>query len=491
VAKNARSWLGKLWQSLNLKVDTRGKTHRKRPGVQPALEMLENRCVPAGLGTVQGIAFVDANTNGNFDSGEAPIPGVVITLKGTNAGLTGNTNIDRTTTTDASGAYVFTTVPVGDYTLASGNVPGVTNGAGQTAPVSIVADGQTVFNNFDYAGGVAPTSFSMRQFLTNSTAGDLPYNAAGAGSAIADHAPIVSTAVTPVVTTAGAIDNTVIDLAGNFSDADFTNSQITFNIIDGTTPRTVTMDLFDAAAPRTVTNFFDYVTSGKYDESIFHRLTTVAGDGLGILQGGALAYPDNDPTNLITIPIGDKVPNEFSATRSNTAGTIAMAQTTGNINSATSQFFFNNVSNAASLDSQKFSVFGTVADDASMTTLTTMAATTTTNLSGGIFAAAHPTALIDDFPNHNYAGTKDTFDNDAVAANYITIDNITINKRDEFLTYSLVGANGGANAAFVTVTLTNEFLTIDPLAAGVTTVTVKATDRFGASVTTTINVTVN
>jgi hypothetical protein len=58
--------------------------------------------------------FVDRNDNGVFDPGEATLPNVVITIKGVD--LTGATVV-RTTSTNASGKYLFDNLNPGIYRL--------------------------------------------------------------------------------------------------------------------------------------------------------------------------------------------------------------------------------------------------------------------------------------------------------------------------------------------------------------------------------------
>ncbi len=110
--------------------------------------------------------------------------------------------------------------------------------------------------------------------------------------------------------------------------------------------------LLDEATPRTVANFLAYVRRGAYDNSFFHRLAT----GF-VLQGGGFTIPP-----LTKITADPPVVNEFSATRSNLRGTVAMAKLGGNPNSATSEWFVNLANNAANLDNQNggFTVFGRV-----------------------------------------------------------------------------------------------------------------------------------
>lgn len=110
------------------------------------------------------------------------------------------------------------------------------------------------------------------------------------------------------------------------------------------------MELLPDAAPNTVTNFLNYVTSGRYDDTIIHRT-----DPDFVIQGGGYK----------TSPLGaaidkdDVVDNEFSL--SNLRGTVAMARLGGVVNSATSEWFVNLVNNTQ-LDSVDggFTVFAQI-----------------------------------------------------------------------------------------------------------------------------------
>ncbi|MCK6420913.1 MAG: peptidylprolyl isomerase [Aquabacterium sp.] len=79
-----------------------------------------------------------------------------------------------------------------------------------------------------------------------------------------------------------------------------------------------------------------------------------------VIQGGG--YTWSDANGAIKVPAGPAVKNEFSSTRSNVRGTIAMAKVGGNPDSATTEWFFNLADNASNLDNQNggFTVFGRV-----------------------------------------------------------------------------------------------------------------------------------
>ncbi|MGZ8190668.1 MAG: peptidylprolyl isomerase [Methylococcaceae bacterium] len=111
--------------------------------------------------------------------------------------------------------------------------------------------------------------------------------------------------------------------------------------------------LYDKATLLTVANFLKYAKSGVYTGSFIHR--SVPGF---IIQGGGFTWG----TPVKSVTTNPPVKNEFSVTRSNLRGTIAMAKLGTDPNSATSQWFFNLADNSANLDKQNggFTVFGKV-----------------------------------------------------------------------------------------------------------------------------------
>jgi cyclophilin family peptidyl-prolyl cis-trans isomerase len=123
-----------------------------------------------------------------------------------------------------------------------------------------------------------------------------------------------------------------------------------------TTQGAIEINLYDNAAPITVANFLAYVRSGAYTDSLIHR--SVPGF---VIQGGGYVWvnSNNTVTDVVTRP---PIQNEFSASRSNLRGTIAMAKLGGDPNSATSQWFINLANNSSILDGQNggFTVFGQV-----------------------------------------------------------------------------------------------------------------------------------
>ncbi|RME39414.1 MAG: peptidyl-prolyl cis-trans isomerase [Deltaproteobacteria bacterium] len=96
----------------------------------------------------------------------------------------------------------------------------------------------------------------------------------------------------------------------------------------------ITLELFDDKAPKTVANFLNYVDSGFYNGTIFHRVI----DGFMIQGGGFDAQLQRKKT---LAPIRNEAANGLG----NKRGAIAMARTRV-IDSATSQSFINLVDNA-------------------------------------------------------------------------------------------------------------------------------------------------
>jgi len=119
-----------------------------------------------------------------------------------------------------------------------------------------------------------------------------------------------------------------------------------------TTMGNFVVELDDVKAPKTTTNFLNYVKSGFYNGTIFHRVI----DGFMIQGGGFTA-------DLVQKPTDAPVVSEANNGLKNNSYTIAMARTS-DPDSATSQFFIN-VNNNAALDfpnamGNGYTVFGKV-----------------------------------------------------------------------------------------------------------------------------------
>ncbi|MEO8128268.1 MAG: peptidylprolyl isomerase [Bryobacteraceae bacterium] len=150
----------------------------------------------------------------------------------------------------------------------------------------------------------------------------------------------------------------------------------------------IDVTMIPSSAPKTVANFLNYMNKGAYNNSIFHR--SVKGF---IIQGGGFQLQNG---SRVETPADPPVVNEYSV--SNTRGTLAMAKLDGNPNSATNQWFFNLGNNATTLNGQNggFTVFGRVANAASLAVMDKIAAVP-------IAAGALPSPY-DEIPLINYTG---------------------------------------------------------------------------------------
>ena len=114
---------------------------------------------------------------------------------------------------------------------------------------------------------------------------------------------------------------------------------------------TIVLELYPDRAPETVKNFQQYVESGHYNGTVFHRVIP----GFMIQGGGFTADLGHKSTR-------EPIRNEANNGLKNVVGTIAMARTS-DPHSATSQFFINVVDNPA-LDYREgnfgYAVFGKV-----------------------------------------------------------------------------------------------------------------------------------
>jgi peptidyl-prolyl cis-trans isomerase B (cyclophilin B) len=125
-------------------------------------------------------------------------------------------------------------------------------------------------------------------------------------------------------------------------------------VVMETSMGSVEIELNEEKAPISVKNFLEYVDSGFYSGTIFHRVI----NGF-MIQGGGFLPNMSEKKNRAPIK------NEAGNGLTNDAGTIAMARTS-DLNSATSQFYINVNDNTSlnhrseSADGFGYAVFGKV-----------------------------------------------------------------------------------------------------------------------------------
>ena len=116
----------------------------------------------------------------------------------------------------------------------------------------------------------------------------------------------------------------------------------------------ITIELYPDKAPKTVENFLQYVDSGFYNGTIFHRVIK----GFMIQGGGFDRSYRQKPTSA-------PIKNEANNGLKNEIGTLAMART-NDPDSATAQFFINVANNqflnftAPNIQGYGYCVFGKV-----------------------------------------------------------------------------------------------------------------------------------
>ncbi|HIE94539.1 MAG TPA: peptidyl-prolyl cis-trans isomerase [Acidobacteria bacterium] len=120
----------------------------------------------------------------------------------------------------------------------------------------------------------------------------------------------------------------------------------------------ITAELDQANAPLSVANFLEYVESGHYGGTVFHRVIKTF-----MIQGGGFT------ADMQQKPVNPPVKNEARNGVSNDKYTLAMARTNV-VDSATAQFFINTADNAALNNSgitpaaYGYAVFGRVTEGA-------------------------------------------------------------------------------------------------------------------------------
>ena len=183
-------------------------------------------------------------------------------------------------------------------------------------------------------------------------------------------APNISSATTAyyTCTVSGATGNLSVTVTGGGLTAatvPFTvnRPEVTMIVTNGAAVSgTLVIELRPDLAPQTVDNFLAYVKSGFYNNTAFHRNGRTAAGGDFVVQGGGYNAPISSATRFpLPKPVNAPIPLERAL--SHLRYTVGMAR--GDVNSATSEFFFNVVANTfldgdGSAANPGYSAFGTV-----------------------------------------------------------------------------------------------------------------------------------
>jgi cyclophilin family peptidyl-prolyl cis-trans isomerase len=272
-------------------------------------------------------------------------------------------------------------------------------------------------------------------------------------------APKSSAAIGAQTITQGG--STSIALDSKFADPD-TESALRLT----TTQGDLDMALYSTSTPQTVANFLSYVTGGSYTDTFFHR----APAGF-VMQGGgfkSFAAPD------VFEHIATAAPVVNEPGLPNTVGTLAMAKTADDPNSATSEFFYSLGDNRANLDNQNggFTVFGRVTASTLTGALTTLA-----NLPvGGYNVKLRSGGSTPPAANYSFADLPIDQTPVPAAIDQSKLVRITGFSTLPILTY-LVTAN--TNPSVATASIAGTSVQINALAPGATNITVTATDVDG------------
>lgn len=269
-------------------------------------------------------------------------------------------------------------------------------------------------------------------------------------------------------------------VTGKFTDPD-TQSVVRLD----TTKGNVDIILYNSQTPGTVANFTGYVGRGDYNNSAFHRISTVADSGVVVLQGGQYKR-GTVPSNAFTeIPLQAAIQNEAGI--SNLPYTIAMAKAGGNPNSATSQFYFNldNVNTTLDPASQNggFTVFGRVSN------------ATKANLDllkNGPPGGPYTISVNSQNVNSPFKWPMNVPTVGDVPASMDNSKVMVINSASQLPAASLISHSvSSSHPAIATAVLAGADVNLNALSAGVATITVTATDIDGQSGSQNFTVTVD
>lgn len=237
------------------------------------------------------------------------------------------------------------------------------------------------------------------------------------------------------------------------------------------------VELLASAAPQHAANFLNYVQAGAYTAGVFHRSAALDSSGqTSILQGGGYTWTGSQFASIFRY---NPVPLEYNLP--NARGTLAAARTS-NINSASSEWYFNTRDNSTILGTGNgggYTVFGRVMGSG-MTVVDTMAAFQRYNVTGSVFT---------DLPLRNVSGNTITTANVAII-NSISLASIYPPSTGSAA--SVLALSGQISApAVVDATISGSNLSLTPKALGTVDVIIRATDSNGNVASSTFTITVS
>jgi cyclophilin family peptidyl-prolyl cis-trans isomerase len=277
------------------------------------------------------------------------------------------------------------------------------------------------------------------------------------------------TAPLPSRTLQAGGEGETIDLRAHFGLPGISGPIVQFDTVVGR----AYVELQPAAAPRHVSNFLAYVDANAYSNTFIHRAAALEGTGVSIIQGGG--YITTSGSNVADVPKRAPVALEYGLP--NARGTLAAARTS-DINSATSEWYFNVKDNSTILGPSNgggYSVFGRVIGNG-MTVIDAIAGLQRVN-AGSVFT---------DLPVRSVPSGSITSSN-LVVINGVSRAGIY---PGEFRVAIVSFSAASGDPAVVEVRIEGRDLVLLPGGAGSTIVSVTASDGSGGSVTTTMNVAV-
>jgi len=429
---------------------------------RPELESFEERITPTtniiyANGLLTGSVIVDGGTKG---------------VSGVNIGITGETTTGRSVNysivTNSNGNFSIDQLLPGSYTVTRSTPAGFLSGTTATSAQLNIVEGQSITQNLGL-GGLTPAKVSLGLWASGVNSG-ITAPTAGSGTATG----FTMTQIKAFTdSTVAKNSTTYYNLAAFNLSPDTTNTTITFNTSKGA----IDVTLLDSAAPVSVTNFLSYAQNNAYTDDLFHRMANLSGTGASqILQGGQ--FTTNSGSGVVTsftnVATYQPIANEFDPSRPNDIGSLAMARTS-DLNSATSQFYFNLTDNTTSLGQtgNGYAVFGNVANSASLANLQSFATSYTPQpgtINGNVLASLPALTGANPPVGNDPVGTATTnlaITNTITGATPTGFLNYLVSSSDPSIVTATIGslngtfspsqvklvAGGNAGTAVITVTL--------------------------------------